>query len=206
MLEIAAAPAYKDLLEALGKLAEWTEQAGSGGLPAGPPSADLVRQFNEALNVIPAETATPVAPAATAPDAAQAPGITEPGPSEVIGDAELFQTDGKPVRLADNGPVADDRLFEEQRRDVDTMTEAQEVNMERGLHALDAAADASRPDFFGMARKLSALLSKPAAEISPMDLLQAQRLVGILKVHAESGKKVSEGVSDTLEQLLEQQG
>ena len=202
----AAAPAYKDLLEALGKLADWTEQAGSGSLPAGPPPADLVRQFNDALNAVPAEAATGVAPPATAPDATQAPGITETGPSDVIGDADLFQADGKPVRPADNDAVAADRLFDEQRREIGVMTEAQEVNMERGLNALEAAADSRRPDFLGTARQLSELLSRPAAEISPMDLLQAQRLVGVLKVHAESGKKVSEGVSDTLEQLLEQQG
>ncbi|MBO4301671.1 MAG: hypothetical protein J5861_08740 [Desulfovibrio sp.] len=78
--------------------------------------------------------------------------------------------------------------------------------MERGLDALDAATDGHRREFLEAARELSQLLSRPADEISPMNLLQAQRLVGILKVHAESGKKVSEGVSDTLEELLEQQG
>ena len=86
------------------------------------------------------------------------------------------------------------------------MTEAQEINLDRGLGALDSAADARRSEFYRAARQLSDLLARPAAEISPLDLLQAQRLVGVLKVQSESGRKVSEGVSDTLEQLLEQQG
>ena len=57
MLEVAASPAYKDLMDALGKLAEWSEQAGKGDLPSGQPPEDLVRQFNEALGGTPVEAA-----------------------------------------------------------------------------------------------------------------------------------------------------
>ncbi len=201
-------------MDALGKLAEWSEQAGKGDLPAGPPPVDLVRQFNEALEGTPveaaqhagavesSETVVPAENAAFVQEAA----VPENTPADVIAESDLFPADEEPVRPADNDTAPQERLFEEQRREIGDMTEAQGVNLDRGLDELDRAAESRRGEFFRAAKHLSELLSKPAAEISPLDLLQAQRLVGVLKVHGESGKKVSEGVSDTLEQLLEQQG
>ena len=208
MLEVAASPAYKDLMDALGKLAEWSEQAGKGDLPSGQPPEDLVRQFNEALGGTPVEAAQRADAVGPAENAAFAPEavVPENSPVDIIAESDLFSADQEPVRPADNDTAPQDRLFEEQRREVGDMTEAQGVNLDRGLDALDRAAESRRGEFYRAARNLSEILSKPAAEISPLDLLQAQRLVGVLKVHGESGKKVSEGVSDTLEQLLEQQG
>ncbi|MBO5490270.1 MAG: hypothetical protein J5960_02420 [Desulfovibrio sp.] len=238
MLEAAASPAYKDLLDALGKLAQWTEEAGKGSLPSGPPSAELVRQFNEALQTAleraqgaqampPAQGATPAEAAQPAMDAPRMEAawpadtaqpaenaarpqevamVREETPPDLIGESGLFQSGEKPVRPVDSQAAAEDREGTGQRREVGAMTEAQEINLDRGLDALGSAADARHSEFYRAARQLSDLLARPAAEISPLDLLQAQRLVGVLKVQSESGRKVSEGVSDTLEQLLEQQG
>lgn len=218
MLEVATSPAYRDLMHALGKLVDWTEQAGKSGLPSGPPPENLVRQFNEALNAAPGQAGqgvSSVGPEQRVDAAASGEGALSSRqtaaaggntPSEVIGASDVFQQDGRIVPPADSEMTVNDRVFAEQRRKAEDMTVAQKINMDRGLEAVDKAVHSQRTDFFDTAHQLSQLLNRPAAEISPMDLLQAQRLVGILKVHAESGRKVSEGVSDTLEQLLEQQG
>ena len=78
--------------------------------------------------------------------------------------------------------------------------------MDLGLDALQNAANTHHSDFLTTARDLSDILAKPAGELSPLDLVQAQRLVGMLKVQAETGQKTSEGVSDSLEQLLDVEG
>ena len=194
MLEVAA-HGYRDVLDALGKLADWMEQAGRGSLPAGSPPDDLVRQFNEALGEIPAASVQTPQPA-----------TAETTPADLISRSGLFSTGDHPVGSVDAEKTMDGRVFATQRREINAMTEAQEVNLDRGLKAVDEAVKTQSPDFLRTAETLSELLSKPAAEISPVDLLQAQRLMGVLKVHAETGKKVSEGISDTLEQTLEQQG
>lgn len=208
MLEVAASPAYKDLMDALGKLAEWTEQAGKGELPSGPPSEDLVRQFNEALQSAPTEGAAradAVNPADGAVRSAEA--VPDTTPADVIGKADMFQQDNRAAVHAAHKDAGVDHLpFDDQRRGVERMTNAQEINMDRGLDALDNAADTRRTEFFQAAQDLSQLLSNASFQLSPVELLQAQRLIGVLQVEAESGKKTSEGVSDTLEQLLEQQG
>lgn len=265
MLELVASPAYKDLLDALGKLAEWSEQAGPGSLPSGPPPEDLVRQFNEALAGTPMEAAQRVDATGPTENAARPPepAVPENTPAKVIAESDLFPAGRESVRPANEGAAPQERLSAEplrdagavteaqegalgrrpvsaehadaisaewqeetpgrrpvapqdtvpqeslstgQRREAGVMTEAQGVNLDRGLDALGQAAETRREEFLESAYKLSQLLSRPAAEISPLDMLQAQRLMGTLKVQSESGRKVSEGVSDTLEQLLEQQG
>ena len=195
MLEVAAAPAYRDLLNALGKLADWTEQAGRGSLPAGPPPDDLVRQFNEALEKVPAGSTQALEPA-----------VVEKTSAGPVGSSEMYMAGGEPVSSVDTDMNPEVRLFEAQRREIGAMTDVQEVNLDRGLNAVDEAVGKGHPDFLHTAQKLSELLSKPLEEISPVDLLQAQRLMGVLKVHGETGKKVSEGISDTLEQTLDQEG
>lgn len=217
MLEAAASPAYKDLLDALGKLAQWTEEAGKGSLPSGPPPADLVRQFDQALNTASGEAMQNVDSVRPRQNVEtpmpetdvihpQNANVVETTPPDVIAVSDVFRQNGRTVRPANSEMAVNERVFGEQRRKVEDMTIEQKTNMEWGLEALEQAVHAPRANFFDTAHMLSQLLNRSVVEISPMDLLQTQRLVGILKVHAESGRKVSEGVSDTLEQLLEQQG
>ncbi|MCR4665676.1 MAG: hypothetical protein K5657_00070 [Desulfovibrio sp.] len=221
MLEVAASPAYKDLLDALGKLTDWLEQAGQGSLPSGPPPSELVQQFNDALNASPIE-AVQGTQAAGVTDASatehdsvsqldgtsrsqEVTNVQENSPPDILGKSDFFHPESEPVRSTETDMTTGGRRFTDQQGEPE-MTKAQEINLDRGLETLDNASGSYKKNFLETAQELSELLSKPSAEISPIDLLQAQRLMGVMKVHGESGKKVSEGVSDTLEQLLEQQG
>ncbi|MBR4742171.1 MAG: hypothetical protein IK079_04660 [Desulfovibrio sp.] len=201
MLEQAAMSTYKDLMSALGKLVEWSEQAGKGSVPSGPPSADLVQQFSEALGAnIPATEDLSV----QAGD--QGAASTRLAPKDLIANSDLFQSGEMPVNATDGADVSDMPPFGQPQRLKESMTMSQEVNLNRGMQAIDEVNRANETDFFQSAQKLSEILSQSASEFSPMDLLQAQRLIGFLRIHAESGQKLSEGVGETLEQLLEQQG
>lgn len=192
MLSIASTPAYKDLLATLGRLVDWTEQAGNSSLPSGPPSAELVERFQRALAQMPAESS------AAAPQAVNA---THTEPEKVIADARLFRPANDSADVpAETAKGARERL----RREPESLTQAQQVNLEHGMEHLEAAAHHKQDMFLKTARSLSEIFSKPAEALSPMDLLQAQRLVGILRVEAEAGQKLSEGVSETLEELLQQ--
>ncbi|MBQ9536465.1 MAG: hypothetical protein IJU79_01595 [Desulfovibrionaceae bacterium] len=87
---------------------------------------------------------------------------------------------------------------------VRAMSQAEIINLDKGMAAVDSVKPKS--EALELMQNLGEILQKEANQLSPADLLQVQRLAGLIKVQAETGKKVSEGVSDTLEQLLEQQG
>ncbi|MCR5813859.1 MAG: hypothetical protein K6G15_05160 [Desulfovibrio sp.] len=191
VIAMASTPAYKDILETLGKLADWTEQAGKSALPSGPPPAELVEQFNQALAQSPVDNCA----VSNAPETT----LSVPsGPDKLLADTEPVQV------TASEAVEPENPAFEPLRRKPEAFTEIQKVNLERGMENLDAATQVKQDDFLRTAHSLSELLSKPAEVLSPMDLLQAQRLVGVLRIQAEAGQKLSEGVGETLEQLLQQ--
>ncbi|MBR3663748.1 MAG: hypothetical protein IKN64_03735 [Desulfovibrio sp.] len=199
MLEVAASPAYKDLLDAIGKLTQWTEQAGKGALPSGPPPAELVQQFTNALQA---------APVSTDKLAVQSAQSLEPQttPKDIIASSKIFQADAAPSSSSDAATSLENSAFERPRRATEAMTQSQTVNLERGMQGIEAASQSRQDEFMHVVTKLSEILGKQAANISPIDLIQAQRLVGVLRVQSESGRKLSEGVGETFEQLLDQQG
>lgn len=204
MLEYAASPAYKDLFDALGKLAEWADNSGSGHVPSGPPPSDLVRQFTEVL-----EQSPQASEALSVQRSEQISASAQCAPHDLIASSDLFQSGEISVENAEAEDFSDmslsDRLSDQPRRPAERLTTSQEVNLERGMQAIDEVSRAKETDFLRSAERLSEILSRSASELSPVDLLQAQRLIGVMRIHAESGQKLSEGVGETLEQLLEQQ-
>lgn len=82
-----------------------------------------------------------------------------------------------------------------------------DMNLTRGLDKIHSAQEitqthnSERP----LLEELSRLINTEAKMLSQEDLLRIQYLAGQLKVQAETGKKVSEATSDTLEQLLDTQ-
>lgn len=197
MLEVAATPSYKSLLETLGKLTDWAESA-RDKLPQGLPPKELVQEFNEALK---ASSAGESSLNVKAPQSIEAPASSElkTKPSDLLENADFFKVDNQTIPK--QGPV-----FPEQNLGVNSLTESQQDNLDHSLNVIDTASQNNQSSFLETAQKISEFLSKSANDITPLDLLQVQRLVGMLKVDAESGKKFSEGIQDTIEQLLEQQG
>ena len=188
MLDIAAQPSYKNLMDALGKLSEWMESAGTGAFPSGKPPEHLVQQFNDALKVTNDASSLRADPIPSSPP-----------PSQIIQESNLFK--GNEISVDSDNTV---KGIHETKRDIGPLTEGQKVNVEKGLDAIDHAMD--KTTFLEHVNQLAQILAKNSGRISPHDLLQAQRIVGMLKIHAETGKQVSEGISDTFEQLLEAQG
>lgn len=192
MLEVQS---FKNLFDAIGKLAPWIEEAGQASAPSGPPPQELVKQFEAALeSVNKSEQVQPM-------DAAKIQ-ETYPSPNDLIQKSELF-----------NGADGQVKVDTEQKLDlstnrVDQTNNIQNANLDRGLDALGENIDTNfDPDKAREAAKeLLTFLQKDASQISPQELLRAQQIVGILKVGGESGTKVSEGISETFEQLLDNQG
>ncbi|MBQ7584667.1 MAG: hypothetical protein IJU40_00255 [Desulfovibrionaceae bacterium] len=199
MLETLANPTtYKDLLNTIGKLSEWAEQAGTGSLPLNPPSSDLIARFQSALNEIQPQAATEKI----------SPDLTPnyPKPQEVLGSCDFFKAETQTPKAEGINKVQE---TSQTSPPVGELTRTQEVNLQKGMQAIDTSMEGKETDtkyWLKTIQDLGNILAQEASKISPQDLLKAQHLVGLLKVHAETGRKVSEGISDTLEQLLDVQG
>ena len=281
MLEIRS---VKDLLDALGKLAPWLEDAGQVMGPSAPPPDDLVRKFAEALN-LPQNNPLEVSDESLK----LTPKID---PAQVIAEADLFNQEPQAQTVSTEGidktnqaqqvnvqsstevtttvsTEGIDKINQAQQVNVQSSTEvtttmstegidsasqahkvnvqsstevtttetdaidrasqahevnvqsargkitpldaldrinqAQQVNLDRGFEAIDSARE-ENVKLANAAQELIDILQKDASQLSPADLLRAQQIVGVIKYGAESGVKVSEGISETFEQLLEQQG
>ncbi|MBQ7457146.1 MAG: hypothetical protein IJS54_06050 [Desulfovibrio sp.] len=186
MLDIAVSqtmtqPSYRDLMDVLGKLDAWVEQQQeSQAIQAAPPPQDLVTAFNNALEK----------PQGQVVENVQAEQL--PSPESILQSQQIHSDPTQPQ----------------------TLTLAQEVNLDRGMGTIDQVGALNTntannvyptENVQEILQNLLDIINKDAMSIPPADILHAQRLVGLLRVHAESGKKVSEGVSDTLEQVLESQ-
>ena len=191
MLEVQS---FKNILDAVGKLSSWMEDAGRAGGSLGKPPDALVKEFETALqSPQTVDNSPPIEPLKSE--------AVETSPSTVIGESDLFRvpSENSVISIEPTGNAEDVLKLQ-----TDKLSDAQEIHIERGLDAVDSAQNEPNP--IDAAKQLLDFLSKDATEISPVDLLRAQRLIGIIKVGAESGIKVSEGISETFEQLLEQQG
>lgn len=86
-----------------------------------------------------------------------------------------------------------------------TITDQEEIHLEKGMEALDEVSTHAdlTPERFSEVLKI---LAKKAEHLSPTDLLQVQRYMGMASFSTESGKKASEGVSETFETILDMEG
>ena len=178
----ASAQGATRLLEALEKLAQWAGEP-SGGGPSGAPSRELVRAFEEALSLPPAD-----ASAAAAGGTGGAPAATAllPGPAESMPCPSVAGTgaEGSP------SPV-------EQAGKGFAVVEPQAVFQSEGISRQDALEELGR---------LLERVSGQGALVSPQELLHVQQLVGMLNVQAKVGVQTSQQTTQGLESLLRQSG
>lgn len=200
MIETAVMPAYKDFMNIIGKLSEWTEQASQFVGPSQPPPNELVQQFNQVFERI----NQTVAPDKT-PNVDLNP--TARPINDIFASSDLF-TNNNQAKITNLDLNVQNQNIDPRRHDFSNLTLAQETNMDKAFNTIDKVSNKTKvdTDFHANLKDLSDILNKNSMDLTPTDLLQAQRIIGIIKVHAESGRHVSEGVSDTLEQVLEQQG
>ena len=186
----ASAQGATRLLEALEKLAQWAGEP-SGGGPSGAPSRELVRAFEEALSLPPAD-----ASAAAAGGTGGAPAATMPCPSVAGTGAEGSPS---PVEQAGKG-FAVERPAAAGGADVPAgqeVKEPQAVFQSEGISRQDALEELGR---------LLERVSGQGALVSPQELLHVQQLVGMLNVQAKVGVQTSQQTTQGLESLLRQSG
>lgn len=195
----ASAQGATRLLEALEKLAQWAGEP-SGGGPSGAPSRELVRAFEEALSLPPAD-----ASAAAAGGTGGAPAATAllPGPAESMPCPSVAGTGAEgspsPVEQAGKG-VAVERPAAAGGADVPSgqeVKEPQAVFQSEGISRQDALEELGR---------LLERVSGQGALVSPQELLHVQQLVGMLNVQAKVGVQTSQQTTQGLESLLRQSG
>lgn len=206
------------LVEALEKLAEWAGSGPGGNGPSGPPAADVVRAFEEALAGPSEGAAFPAADAAAPPDAAERAEVpTLPGPAAWVPSLE----EGG-VRLAEAGvaaPELPDGVTAPAGPEAVDFGPDQQPGAVPPPEAAGPAGGVDAPErqvlhaeFSGEespVRELSRLLeacSQPGASIGPDALFRAQYLVGMLKVQTQIGLKTSQSASQGMESVLRQQG
>ena len=187
------------LLEALEKLGDWAGGAATGGGPSGPPSRELVRAFEEALDAAPVQAgATEQGALASA-----APGGSEtavlPGPAEQVPSVQGASTPPSGVQPSDR------------------VTDISASDSAAGTASSTAAPEASAPDLAGehpvaredpaqeLFRRLEQY-AQPDSVVTPQDLFRIQYLVGILKVQVHVGLKTSQQSTQGMENLLRQSG
>lgn len=195
----ASAQGATRLLEALEKLAQWAGEP-SGGGPSGAPSRELVRAFEEALSLPPAD-----ASAAAAGGTGGAPAATAllPGPAESMPCPSVAGTGAEgspsPVEQAGKG-LAVERPAAAGGADVPAgqeVKEPQDVFQSEGISRQDALEELGR---------LLERVSGQGALVSPQELLHVQQLVGMLNVQAKVGVQTSQQTTQGLESLLRQSG
>lgn len=195
----ASAQGATRLLEALEKLAQWAGEP-SGGGPSGAPSRELVRAFEEALSLPPAD-----ASAAAAGGTGGAPAATAllPGPAESMSCPSVAGTGAEgspsPVEQAGKG-FAVERPAAAGGADVPAgqeVKEPQAVFQSEGISRQDALEELGR---------LLERVSGQGALVSPQELLHVQQLVGMLNVQAKVGVQTSQQTTQGLESLLRQSG
>ena len=195
----ASAQGATRLLEALEKLAQWAGEP-SGGGPSGAPSRELVRAFEEALSLPPAD-----ASAAAAGGTGGAPAATAllPGPAESMPCPSVAGTGAEgspsPVEQAGKG-FAVERPAAAGGADVSAgqeVKEPQAVFQSEGISRQDALEELGR---------LLERVSGQGALVSPQELLHVQQLVGMLNVQAKVGVQTSQQTTQGLESLLRQSG
>ena len=188
----ASAQGATRLLEALEKLAQWAGEP-SGGGPSGAPSRELVRAFEEALSLPPAD-----ASAAAAGGTGGAPAATAllPGPAESMPCPSVAGTgaEGSPSPVAVERPAAAGGADVPAGQEV---KEPQAVFQSEGISRQDALEELGR---------LLERVSGQGALVSPQELLHVQQLVGMLNVQAKVGVQTSQQTTQGLESLLRQSG
>ena len=177
---------YKSVLEAMDQLSAWLEQAKShADMPSNPPK-ELVAQFEAALNR--AETVA-------------APSAITTTTNDVIAESSLFsETSANSARPVDTDishrPV-------QANQELITVTDLERINVDRGMQTLKAVHG---QDAIHVTQKILQILGKDAADLKPTDLLQLQQYMVAFKAAGEAGKSGSEGVSETLETILDSEG
>ena len=176
------------LLEALEKLgvSKGAELRSLG--PQGEPPAELVRAFEDALR---------------APDGqGVAEGSREHGPFEEAGQdiPEVTRTDEAIPPNPSEDPVYG--ISEGSR--IDGIGSTMRIESSSGPQAVEGRTDAVQTD--GM-QELARLLERVGGgNASATELYQLQFLVGMLRVQATGGAKLSQQVNQGFESLLKQQG
>lgn len=171
--------------------------------PSGQPDPELVRAFEEAMER---------GPESVAPESSGTEGVTgaseQPQMDVQPTDETRLRTEAVPEGPRDvDAPEAPDRIADQSEglRTAETNGFAP-----REVAAPDAAA---KPDASTRAqpgdglRELENILGRmESGQLRSEDLFRMQYLVGMLKVHAESGMKASQKMAQGFESLLRQKG
>ena len=178
----ASAQGATRLLEALEKLAQWAGEP-SGGGPSGAPSRELVRAFEEALSLPPADASAAAAESMPCPSVAGTGAEGSPSPVEQAGKG--FAVERPAAAGGADVPAGQE------------VKEPQAVFQSEGISRQDALEELGR---------LLERVSGQGALVSPQELLHVQQLVGMLNVQAKVGVQTSQQTTQGLESLLRQSG
>jgi len=154
--------------------------------PGGTPSADLVRAFEDALNGFGGE----------APGAGGQPAS---GQQSEVSAQDNVNPDFTLEKMPDGTlrvPAANDTVPSE-------TVQNRAAEMEEARADTRGASAPQQADFQELAELLEKITS---GQMNPTELYRLQYLVGMLKVHAGAGTRLSEQTSQNLESVLKQQG
>lgn len=211
----------ESLLEFSKYFSSWVEQAKESlSYPVGPPK-NLVAEFEAAKgNVAPTEIISEI----------------HTSPSDVVSQSSLFKNTDTTVQIrADQGHIDQistdriptDRIITDRVdlvRNVPSeetnllrsvqktqLSDQERINLEKGLETISSLSDDSQQKKVAdtlqqETQKILDILQKKTEQLSPLDLLQVQRYASMLSFSAESGKKTSEAISETIETILDMDG
>lgn len=158
--------------------------------PQGEPSSELVRAFEDALRAPDGQGGSPV----------QGPAEGPPGNAPLGGAGQ----DVPEVPRADGVIPPEDPVYGAQGFRADGSGGAMRIESPSGPQAVEGRADAVQTDDM---QELARLLERVGGgNASATELYQLQFLVGMLRVQATGGSKLSQQVNQGFESLLKQQG